>query len=76
MPQEQQRRNSRKISTEDDVEVKRARGEISCAECRRYVGHLFPVLFFSQSICLSSFSPRASSTFAPLFTVSTDVLNR
>ncbi|KAI0718035.1 fungal-specific transcription factor domain-containing protein [Cerioporus squamosus] len=35
MPQDQQRRNSRKLSTEDDVEVKRARGEISCAECRR-----------------------------------------
>ncbi|KAI1790216.1 fungal-specific transcription factor domain-containing protein [Ganoderma leucocontextum] len=29
------RRNSRKISTDEDIELKRARGEISCAECRR-----------------------------------------
>ncbi|KAH7916204.1 fungal-specific transcription factor domain-containing protein [Hygrophoropsis aurantiaca] len=29
------RRTSRKISTEEDIELKRARGEISCAECRR-----------------------------------------
>ncbi|KAI0820263.1 fungal-specific transcription factor domain-containing protein [Trametes gibbosa] len=29
------RRNSRKISTDDEIELKRARGEISCAECRR-----------------------------------------
>ncbi|KAI0730863.1 fungal-specific transcription factor domain-containing protein [Earliella scabrosa] len=29
------RRTSRKASAEDDIELKRARGEISCAECRR-----------------------------------------
>ncbi|KAI0630475.1 fungal-specific transcription factor domain-containing protein [Trametes polyzona] len=29
------RRNSRKVSTDDEIELKRARGEISCAECRR-----------------------------------------
>ncbi|KAI8996461.1 fungal-specific transcription factor domain-containing protein [Trametes punicea] len=29
------RRNSRKTSTDDEIELKRARGEISCAECRR-----------------------------------------
>ncbi|KAJ3528129.1 hypothetical protein NM688_g8035 [Phlebia brevispora] len=29
------RRNSRKQSSEEDIEIKRARGEISCAECRR-----------------------------------------
>ncbi|KAL1940728.1 hypothetical protein VTO73DRAFT_7769 [Trametes versicolor] len=29
------RRNSRKISTDDEIELKRARGEVSCAECRR-----------------------------------------
>lgn len=31
------RRNSRKISTDDEIELKRARGEVSCAECRRCV---------------------------------------
>ena len=31
------RRNSRKVSADDEIELKRARGEISCAECRRYV---------------------------------------
>lgn len=30
------RRTSRKQASEEDVELKRARGEISCAECRRY----------------------------------------
>ncbi|KAI0343340.1 hypothetical protein BDW22DRAFT_1374694 [Trametopsis cervina] len=34
MPAES-RRNSRKPSNDEDVELKRARGEISCAECRR-----------------------------------------
>ncbi|TBU24176.1 fungal-specific transcription factor domain-containing protein [Dichomitus squalens] len=29
------RRNSRKLTSDDDIELKRARGEISCAECRR-----------------------------------------
>ncbi|KAF8895930.1 hypothetical protein CPB85DRAFT_1229714 [Mucidula mucida] len=29
------RRTSRKHSTDDDIDVRRARGEISCAECRR-----------------------------------------
>ncbi|KAI0794297.1 fungal-specific transcription factor domain-containing protein [Fomes fomentarius] len=29
------RRNSRKASADEDIELKRARGEISCAECRR-----------------------------------------
>ncbi|KAI0079109.1 hypothetical protein K474DRAFT_1659611 [Panus rudis PR-1116 ss-1] len=29
------RRNSRKLTSEEDIELKRARGEISCAECRR-----------------------------------------
>ncbi|KAH7922442.1 hypothetical protein BV22DRAFT_1037465 [Leucogyrophana mollusca] len=29
------RRASRKFSTEEEIELKRARGEISCAECRR-----------------------------------------
>ncbi|KIY46632.1 hypothetical protein FISHEDRAFT_75449 [Fistulina hepatica ATCC 64428] len=29
------RRSSRKISADDDIELRRARGEISCAECRR-----------------------------------------
>ncbi|EMD39103.1 hypothetical protein CERSUDRAFT_112795 [Gelatoporia subvermispora B] len=29
------RRNSRKITSEEDIELKRSRGEISCAECRR-----------------------------------------
>ncbi|PSS35348.1 hypothetical protein PHLCEN_2v1685 [Hermanssonia centrifuga] len=29
------RRTSRKATNEEDIEVKRARGEISCAECRR-----------------------------------------
>ncbi|KAF9247205.1 fungal-specific transcription factor domain-containing protein [Melanogaster broomeanus] len=29
------RRTSRKVSTEEEIELKRARGEISCAECRR-----------------------------------------
>jgi len=30
------RRTFRKLSTEEEVEIKRARGEISCAECRRF----------------------------------------
>ena len=34
------RRTVRKISTDDEIELKRARGEISCAECRRYVLYL------------------------------------
>ncbi|KAF9055205.1 hypothetical protein BDZ89DRAFT_1124982 [Hymenopellis radicata] len=29
------RRTSRKHSTDDDIDIRRARGEISCAECRR-----------------------------------------
>ncbi|KAG9317567.1 hypothetical protein JVU11DRAFT_1775 [Chiua virens] len=29
------RRQFRKVSTEEEIELKRARGEISCAECRR-----------------------------------------
>ncbi|EGO01985.1 hypothetical protein SERLA73DRAFT_177669 [Serpula lacrymans var. lacrymans S7.3] len=29
------RRTFRKLSTEDEIELKRARGEVSCAECRR-----------------------------------------
>ncbi|OBZ73747.1 putative transcriptional regulatory protein C1F7.11c [Grifola frondosa] len=29
------RRSSRKVSNDEDIEIKRARGEISCAECRR-----------------------------------------
>ncbi|KAL4249924.1 hypothetical protein ABKN59_002007 [Abortiporus biennis] len=36
MPAERtERRNSRKQTSEEDLELKRARGEISCAECRR-----------------------------------------
>ncbi|GAW07669.1 hypothetical protein LENED_009676 [Lentinula edodes] len=31
----QARRNSRKHASEDDIDVRRARGEVSCAECRR-----------------------------------------
>ena len=30
------RRHFRKISTDEEIELKRARGEISCAECRRF----------------------------------------
>lgn len=30
------RRQFRKVSTEEELELKRARGEISCAECRRF----------------------------------------
>jgi len=30
------RRQFRKVSTEEEIELKRARGEISCAECRRF----------------------------------------
>ena len=55
MPQDQQRRNSRKLTSEDDVEVKRARGEISCAECRRYV---FSTPSFPQRV-----SPRLATWF-------------
>lgn len=29
------RRSSRKFSSEEEIELKRARGELSCAECRR-----------------------------------------
>ncbi|KIM68627.1 hypothetical protein SCLCIDRAFT_13431 [Scleroderma citrinum Foug A] len=29
------RRSSRKVSSEEEIELKRARGELSCAECRR-----------------------------------------
>lgn len=29
------RKPARKLTTDDDIELKRARGEISCAECRR-----------------------------------------
>jgi hypothetical protein len=30
------RRTSRKVVNEEETELKRARGEISCAECRRF----------------------------------------
>lgn len=30
------RRQFRKVTTEEEIELKRVRGEISCAECRRY----------------------------------------
>ncbi|KAG6857340.1 hypothetical protein H0H87_005643 [Tephrocybe sp. NHM501043] len=31
------RRGSRKVTNDDEIDIRRARGEISCAECRRFV---------------------------------------
>lgn len=40
------RRTFRKVTNEEDIEIKRARGEISCAECRRSLFN-FQVFFWA-----------------------------
>ncbi|KAG6902306.1 hypothetical protein C0995_001916 [Termitomyces sp. Mi166 len=43
------RRVTRKTTSEDEVDIRRARGEISCAECRRHVTSIFVSLEISFS---------------------------
>ena len=47
------RKPARKTTSEEDIELKRARGEISCAECRRCVRTpVYALSIILMSICL------------------------
>jgi hypothetical protein len=44
------RRTFRKVTNEEDIELKRARGEISCAECRRSLINISILLGFPDIV--------------------------
>jgi hypothetical protein len=48
------RRTFRKVTNEEDVELKRARGEISCAECRRSVFNFQDFFWAFLMLCIKT----------------------